>query len=93
MAIDNPYIDDKGGDRILNAKVSPTPNTDYTKYGASANGIFDIIFGRRQPSPLYPKLSSPADEDSRWQVIGNQGYTGSCVGWGTYKRRYPVFKW
>ena len=86
MAIDNPYIDDKGGDRILNAKVSPTPNTDYTKYGASANGIFDIIFGRRQPSPLYPKLSSPADEKilvEEWQVIGNQGYTGSCVGWGT----------
>lgn len=73
----NPYVDaDKKRQKILNALPSPTPKQDYTKAeGPVGAGSFD-----------YPLLAmQPANESDLTTgtglYIGNQGYTGSCVGW------------
>jgi hypothetical protein len=58
---------------ILNCLPSPKPERNWTIETATDAGIF------------APKASVPPAVDLRadWWPVGNQGGTGSCVGWGS----------
>jgi hypothetical protein len=58
---------------ILNCLPSPTPERDWGISAAMAAGIHAVA------APVPPSK----DLREKWWTIGNQGGTGSCVGWGS----------
>lgn len=59
---------------ILNCLPSPNQEKDWGISAAAASGAYDPV----QVIPLSKDLREPS-----WWTVGNQGGTGSCVGWGT----------
>ena len=61
-------------DRILNLVPSRNTQNDWGPQAAVAAGVV-----------AAPPLALPASVDLRaaWWTIGDQGNTGSCVGWGS----------
>lgn len=64
---------------ILNCLPSPTPEKDWGIDVAQAAGV-------HAPAAIPPSR----DLRAAWWTIGNQGSTGSCVGWGTAE---GVLRW
>jgi hypothetical protein len=64
-----------GTTRILNCVPSPRPETDWRLHNAADAGLLATA-ARAVPS------SKDLRDDSWWK-IGDQGDTGSCVGWAT----------
>ena len=61
-------------DRILNCIPSPVPERDW---GIGAAMQADALAG------AAPELPDAVDLRAKWWDIGDQGQTGSCVGWAT----------
>jgi hypothetical protein len=61
--------------RILNCVPSPHPETDWRLHNAADAGLLAAA------APAVP--SSRDLRDDTWWKIGDQGDTGSCVGWAT----------
>jgi Papain family cysteine protease len=59
-----------GADRVLNIGPSPAREDDHTPEAAEANGHLRAV----DPPP---RVDLRAD----WYTVGDQGTTGSCVGW------------
>ena len=59
--------------RILNCVPSPDPESDWKYHNAEDAGVLAIA-----------EVPSAKDlRDDTWWKIGDQGATGSCVGWAT----------
>lgn len=87
-------------DRVLNCEPSQNTEQDWTFEDAVAAGILqenkleiseDDLCREEKNSNGDANWRGPFDVDYRrnWWLIGNQGSTGSCVGWATE----AVFRW
>ena len=63
---------------IFNCLPSPTPEKNWTIETAVAAGL-------QSAKPLSAKADAALNIDLRaaWWQVGDQGNTGSCVGWGS----------
>jgi hypothetical protein len=63
----------KKNGRILNCLPSPKPENDWTLDSAQKAGLVSAA----------PSLPNSVDLREDWWTIGDQGLTGSCVGWAS----------
>ena len=63
---------------ILNCLPSPKPEKNWTLETAAAAGITSAATPRSAAA-----AAANIDLREGWWAIGDQGNTGSCVGWGT----------
>jgi hypothetical protein len=68
-------VTDDGVVRILNCQESPHPETDWLYRNAEAAGLL--------ADTAAAAIPSSKDLRESWWKIGDQGSTGSCVGWAT----------
>jgi hypothetical protein len=68
-----PSVASSERNRVLNVLPSPDQARDWTAATAAAAGV----------SPAGETLPSSVDLREDWWAIGDQGFTGSCVGWAS----------